>query len=132
MAVFDAADREACWIRRKETNTPLQALTLLNETGFVENARHLAARMMTEGGDDPIGFGFQSLTARLPTTRERAVLASAHAEYLREFEAQPQRAGELVALGQSPKHEGLDKVEHAAMTSLANVLLNLDEAITRE
>ena len=132
MAVFDAADREACWVKRKQTNTPLQALTLLNETGFIESARHFAVRMLTEGSDDPIAFGFRTATARTPTAQEVAVLKAALNEYRQEFATSPDEANRLISTGETPKNKDFDAVELAAYTALANVLLNLDEVITRE
>ena len=134
MAVFDAADREACWVNRKETNTPLQALTLLNETGFVESARHLAVRILTEGDDDPVGFAFQTVTSRIPTSEERTLLAGALESYRDEFSEFPEEASKLLSVGASPpsKLEDVDPGELAAWTSLSNVLLNLDETITRK
>jgi hypothetical protein len=132
MAVFDAADREACWVNRKETNTPLQALTLLNETGFVEAARHLAVRILKEGGDDPIGYGFRVATARMPTTEERSVLERAIAEYRSQFPADSKEAAELIAIGASPPPGEFPSHEVAAWTTFANVLLNLDETITKK
>lgn len=132
MSTFDAADRESCWVKRKETNTPLQALTLLNETGYVESARHLAARMIREGGDDPIGFGFRSLTARYPDAQERSVLESALGEYRKAFSSDSELAAQIVAVGDSPADAKIDAQRLAEFTALANVLLNLDEAITKE
>ncbi len=132
MIVMDAADRESCWIRAKRTNTPLQALTLLNETAFVEAARHLAARMMTEGGEDPVTYGFHLVTARQPGERELTLLRQAYQEYLAEYRQDPKAAKELLSIGESPQAKDLDPVEQAAHTALANVLLNLDEAITKE
>jgi hypothetical protein len=132
MAVFDAADRESCWVKRKQTNTPLQALTLLNETGFVESARHFAVRMLSDGGDDPLGFGFRSVTARSLKTHERDVLNAALDQYRQEFASSPKEADRLISTGESPKNTEYDAVEIAAYTALANVLLNLDEVITRE
>ena len=132
MAVFDAADRESCWVKRKQTNTPLQALTLLNETSFVESARHFAVRMLSDGRNDPIGFGFRSVTARSLKTHERDVLNAALDQYRKEFASSPKEADRLISTGESPKNTEYDAVEVAAYTALANVLLNLDEAITRE
>ncbi|WP_235908728.1 DUF1553 domain-containing protein [Roseiconus nitratireducens] len=130
MSVFDAADRESCQVRREQTNTPLQALTLLNETGFVESARHLAARMLRQR--DPLQYGFRSLTARQPDAEELAVLRKAWQDYRDHFESRPEQAAELIAVGQSPVCDDLPATEVAAMTSVANLLLNLDEVITRE
>jgi hypothetical protein len=132
MALFDAADREACWVRRKRTNTPLQALTLLNETGYVECARHLAVRMLREGGDDPIGYGFELVTARRPSGDERRLLSEALAEYRAEFSRDGEAAARLTAVGESGASAELPRPEVAAFTALANVLLNLDETIHRE
>ena len=132
MALLDAADREACWVRRKETNTPLQALTLLNETGFVESARHLAARILRDGDDDPIGFGFRVVTSRRPHDGERELLTNALADYRLEFAHDADAANKLIRIGDSPACEEFPAQELASVTALANVLLNLDEAIQRE
>ncbi|MCA9248013.1 MAG: DUF1553 domain-containing protein, partial [Planctomycetales bacterium] len=132
MVVFDAADREACRVKRQQTNTPLQALTMLNETAQIEAARHFAARMLREGGKDPIGFGFQSVTARRPGEQERNLLTAALAEYRETFRSDPESAAKLTRVGASPECKEFSAVELAAHTTLANVLLNLDEAITKE
>lgn len=132
MAVFDAADREACWVSRKETNTPLQALALLNETGFVESARHLAERMIREGGEDRLGFAFRAVTAREIRPYERDVLELALADAGDAFKDESADAAELLATGESPVGSEIDPVELAAYTTVANILLNLDETITRE
>ncbi|MCB1066016.1 MAG: DUF1553 domain-containing protein [Verrucomicrobiae bacterium] len=132
MAILDAADREACWVRTKRTNTPLQALTLLNETAFVESARHLATRLIAPEVSDPVQTGFEIVTGRLPSESEKAILAHALEEYRTEFRQSPKNAAKLIAYGTTPFPKGIDSVELAAHTALANVLLNLDEAITRE
>ena len=132
MAVFDAADREACWVKRKETNTPLQALTLLNETGFVESSRHLAVRMLADGKSDPIGFGFRAVTSRETTEKERRIFEAALVEYEAEFSGNPASAKKLISVGESPANTKFPPEKIAAYTALANVLLNLDEVITRE
>ena len=131
MSVLDAADREACWVRRKETNTPLQALTLLNETAFVESARHLAVKMLREGTDDPIGFGFQTVTGRTICHDERRILEAAFRKYEQQFSKQ-ENAEKLLRVGDSPVTREFPPKQLAAFTSLANVLLNLDEVITKE
>ena len=132
LAVFDSADRESCTVNRKTTNTPLQALTLLNEQGFVENARNLAERMLKEGENDPIGFGFQSLTSRMPNQQERDILNEALKEYLEEFGQAPDKAKKLISIGNSKADGSIPASQLAAYTSLANILLNLDEVINRE
>lgn len=130
MAILDAADREACWVGAKRTNTPLQALTLLNETAFVESARHLATQLLES--ESPVSDGFKTVAARVPTDRELKVLQSALDEYRKEFQASPEAATKLIAIGTTPVPKGVDAVELAAHTAFANVLLNLDEVITKE
>ncbi len=132
MAILDAADREACWVKTKRTNTPLQALTLLNEKAFVESARHLATRLLEPGVTDPVDSGFRLVTGRSPVASERAVLAHALQEYRHEFQAAPDEAKKLIAYGTTPVPAGIDPVELAALTAWANLLLNLDETLTRE
>ncbi len=135
MAVMDAADRESCIVNLKRTNTPLQALTLLNETAFVEAARNLGQRILLEGGDsaaDRVQFAFRTVAARPPREEERDLLAGAYAEYLADYQRDPAAAGKLIATGESVPDASVDAVELAAATALANVLLNLDEVITKE
>ncbi|MDG1894213.1 MAG: DUF1553 domain-containing protein, partial [Fuerstiella sp.] len=132
LAILDAADRESCTVRPKLTNTPLQALTLLNETTFVEAARHLAARMMTEGREQPVVFAFRSVTSRRPSVTELAALETARKSYVAEFKVDPARAVELLKVGESAVNNDLDQAELAGNTILCNVLLNLDEALTKE
>ena len=132
LAILDAADRENCVVRPKRTNTPLQALTLLNEMTFVEAARNMAARVMTEGGDAGISYAFRLATSRQPSELEVERLSAAFDTYLKQFQAEPTRAEELLAIGQSPVPEGLDMPTLAANTVLCNVLLNLDEVLTKE
>ena len=132
MAVMDAADRETCAISVRRTNTPLQALTLLNETVFIESARQLAERILNEGGNDPVSYAFRLITARNPTGAEKARLRAAYADYQKTFAADPDAAGNLLAAGGGKIAGGSAVAELAAAMTLANVLLNLDEAITRE
>lgn len=132
MAILDAADREACWVRAKRTNTPLQALTLLNETAFVESARHLGERIIREGHDDPIGFAYKVVASRKPTPQERSILTDALSDYRDEYKSDIEAAKKLIATGTTPVPKDLDPVELAVFATLANVLLNLDEVVTNE
>jgi hypothetical protein len=132
LAILDAADRESCTVLPKRTNTPLQALTLLNETTFVEAARHLAARMMTEGKDQPVVFAFRSVTSRRPSPSEIEALRAARDSYVAEFKAAPARAVELLKVGESEVNSDHDQAELAGNTMLCNVLLNLDESLSKE
>jgi hypothetical protein len=132
MAILDAADREACWVGTKRTNTPLQALTLLNETAFVEAARKLAERVLRENPDDTITHAFKLVTQRAPQPQELEILTTALNEYLAHFQADPKAAAALTTIGTSPVPQDLDPIQLAALTTLANLLLNLDEVITKE
>jgi hypothetical protein len=135
MAVLDTADRESCSVRAKRTNTPLQALTLLNDVTFVEAARKLGERMLREAGPtdaERIEFAFRSVATRLPSAREMAVLTAAWNDYRAEFRAAPERAAKALKVGQSVAAKDAAPVELAAAAALANVLLNLEEVTTRE
>ncbi len=132
MAVMDAADRETCAISVRRTNTPLQALTLLNETAFIESARHLADRIINEGSDDPVSYAFRLITARYPSGAEKSRLTAAYTGYLKTFAADPDAATKLLTTGGGKDPGENTPAQLAAAMTLANMLLNLDEAITRE
>ena len=133
MLLFDAPTREICTVKRSNTNTPLQALSLLNEVTYVEAARVLGQRMMKEGGSTAaqrLSWGFSNATLREPTDQELAVLQKSFARHLATYRAAPQEAAKLIDAGDSPVAT-LDPIELAAYTVCANVILNLDEIITR-
>lgn len=133
--LFDAPNREVCTIKRSRTNTPLQALALLNEVTFVEAARALATRMVHEGGTsalDRMAYGFRVTTGRIPTALELEVLMAGWSADQTSFKAAPETAQQLLAVGESKVPSDIDPIELAAWTVSANVLLNLDEFVTRE
>jgi hypothetical protein len=135
MATFDAASRETCVVRQSRTNTPLQALDLLNDVTFVEAARALAARMMRDGGSSAasrIEHGFRLALGRRPTPSEVQILQRGYERRFAEYRADPQAAAKLVQQGESQVDESFDVVELASYTTVGNVLLNLDEFVTRE
>ncbi|MGC1275507.1 MAG: PSD1 and planctomycete cytochrome C domain-containing protein [Planctomycetaceae bacterium] len=135
LQAFDAPSREQCTVDRPTTNTPLQALSLMNDTQFVEAARLLAARMMTEGGTaagDRLAYGFRLVTSRRPNPDETALLLKNYESHLAQYRDDAEAATKLLTVGESPRDESLDPAEHAAMTMTANLLLNLDEAVTKE
>jgi hypothetical protein len=135
MLLFDSPFREACTVRRPRTNTPLQALNLMNDPTFVEAARLLGYRIIREGGesqDDRLAFGFRVVSAREPRPAEIAVLKSALARGLREFSSELPRAGELLKVGATPFDCAVGTVELAAYTTVASILLNLDEVVMKE
>jgi hypothetical protein len=135
MITFDAAGREACTVRAARTNTPLQALALLNEITFVEAARALAQRALLEGGAAPgerIALVFRLALARTPSDAERAVLLASYERQLALFKDQPAAAAKLLAVGESPADARCDASELAALATVASLILNLDEVVTKE
>ena len=135
MLLFDAPNRETCSVKRSRTNTPLQALSLLNEVTFVEAARKLGERLLAEGGattEERLTLGFRLVVARKPTANELAVLVAGLNDDLARFRADPEAAKKLAGFGDAPMRPGFDPVDVAAYALAANVLLNLDEVITRE
>jgi hypothetical protein len=135
MMTFDAAGREMCVVRETRTNTPLQALNLMNDVTFVEASRVLAQRIMTEGGAGPeerLTLAFRLATARKPTAAELQVLVVGYRRHLDDYRKNPQAALKLVRAGEYPRNEKLDVPELAAYTALAGLILNLDETITKE
>ena len=135
MMLFDAPNREICHVKRSRTNTPLQALALLNETTFVEAAHGLAKRMLAEAGSTPaerIGHGFRLAIGRKPTAAELAALVEGFEADLATFTAAPERAEKYAAVGLVKKPESLAAPEFAAYSLAANVIINLDEFVMRE
>ena len=134
MSTFDAPSRENCTVRRPRTNTPLQALALMNDKQYIDAARKLAERMIAEGGstaDSRLIYGFRLVTARQPTDREMEVLRRTFDKESSSFQADREAAEKLVAYGELPKNTQLDPVEYATWTMIANLLINLDETITK-
>jgi hypothetical protein len=135
MLLFDAPSREICTVKRSRTNTPLQALALLNETTFIEAAHGLAGRMLDEGGGSPaerISHGFRLALGRGPEPTELATLVAGFESDLARFTAVPAEAAKYAAVGLVRKPDGTTDAEFAAASLAANVILNLDEFVTRE
>ncbi len=134
MLLFDAPSREYCAVKRSRTNTPLQALSLLNEVTYVEAARKLGERMMKEGGTtdaERIRFAVYVVLSREPTAQEAEILAEGLRADRAKFAKQPDAARKLLAFGDSKPDPKIDAVELAAHAVTANILLNLDEAVVR-
>ena len=134
MLIFDAPTREKCVVKRPRTNTPLQALVTLNDPQFVEAGRAFAERLIKEGGDtiaDRINSAFKLALARPANSRELAVLETTLNEQLEQFRKTPDRAKEYLGVGESKRDESIDVAEHAAWTVVAQLILNLDELLTR-
>jgi hypothetical protein len=135
LLVFDMPFRETCTVRRARTSTPLQALNLLNDPTYVEAARGLAQRMMREGGADPesrIAHGFQRVAGRPPKPAESEVLVSGWARALSGFRGDRAAVSGFLAVGESAADKDLEAAELAAYATVAAILLNLDETLTKE
>lgn len=132
---FDAPDRTTCTVRRATTNTPLQALTLMNDQAWVEMSAALAGRILREAGDQPtdgrIEYGLRLAVAREPRAKEVEELRGLLGRSRRHFEEDPGAAERLLRSARFPADGGLDPIELAAWFSVAEVLLNLDETLSR-
>ncbi len=135
LTTFDAPDREKCTARRTITNTPLQALVLLNDPTYVEASRVLAEKTLSQAGRDPekrVDFAFRLATARKPQPQERAVLLHAGAGRTGGVPARQDVGAEADRGGRGKRNPKLDPAELAAWTTVASTILNMDETITKE
>jgi hypothetical protein len=134
MATFDAPDRETCTVKRSRTNTPLQALVLMNDPTYIEASRKLAERVLREGGSTVEGrltFAFRLPLARKPKPEEVTVLKRILIQQSAHFAEHPDAIKKLLTVGESPRDEKLDQAELAAWTTVTSVILNLDETVTK-
>ena len=134
MSIFDAPDRETCQVRRARTNTPLQALVLLNDVQFVEAARRFAEQVVREGGDSveaKISFVYRSVLAREPSAKELQIVSTLFDEHLAEFTKNPEAANQLLAVGESVRDEMLDSQQLGAWTMIVHLVFNLSETVTK-
>ncbi len=134
MTLFDAPTREICTITREMTNTPLQALVLLNDPQFVEASRALAYRLKTEGGaslQDQISTGFQLVLSRKPRIEEIDLMKSLYNKELEEFRKDQKGTEEFLKVGDFELSHELNNPEMAALTVLANTIYNMDEMYTK-
>ncbi|MEA3206976.1 MAG: hypothetical protein QOE70_33 [Chthoniobacter sp.] len=134
MTSFDGPSREQTCTRRERSNTPLQALQLMNDVQHFEAARVFAERMIKEGGAqtaERLAWGFRAATARRPAADELEILQHAFSEQLERYELDPSAALKVISAGESKRDESLDPEDLAAYTLVANLILNLDEVVTR-
>lgn len=132
--IFDAGGREACNVYVRRTNTPLQALALMNDVTFIEAARHVAQQALEpdESATERLSGMYRRVTARQPSPQTLEVLATNLAFFQQHYSDHPDEAKKLLSQGASPHDESLPVVEHAAWTAVAHLLLNLDETISVE
>jgi hypothetical protein len=134
MIAFDAPTRETCTVRETRTNTPLQALNTLNDVTYVEASRKLAERMLRSPGSaaERIERAFGSVLSRRPSPEESRILLAGYQRRLAAFRADPSSAAKLLSIGESPRDQRLDVAELAAHTTVASLIFNLAEAVTKE
>ena len=135
LSTFDAAGRETCIVRESRTNTPLQALNLMNDVTYVEAARALAQRVLkgpAAGAEARVTELFRRVLSRQPRAEELSVLLRALSAQRARLRQNPAAAARLLGHGESKPDPALDPVELAAHTAVASLVLNLDEAVTRE
>ncbi|MCW3051557.1 MAG: hypothetical protein JWN14_727 [Chthonomonadales bacterium] len=135
MSLLDVPGREVCRVRRSRTDTPLQALALLNDVTFVEASRALAQHLLTEGGATPetrLAYAFRRTLGRPPTAAETQILAAGIQKRLAHYRADTASALKLVSIGDTPRDPKMDVPELAAYTMTCSVLLNMDETLTKE
>jgi Protein of unknown function (DUF1553)/Protein of unknown function (DUF1549)/Concanavalin A-like lectin/glucanases superfamily/Planctomycete cytochrome C len=135
LSTFDAPDREKCTARRARTNTPLQALVLLNDPTYVEAARALAQRVIEQAGNDPtkrINAAFGLATGRKPQPGELKVLLELAKQQQEDYRRKKELSQKLLGVGESQVDPGVNVTDLAAWTTVASTILNLDETITKE
>ncbi len=133
MTAFDAPSREECTVDRPRSNTPLQALVLLNDPTYVEASRALAEKVVRDGKTpaERLQIAFRQVLARKPTAQEETLLLGLAEKHLQEYRDDRKAAEELLKVGDRPAPKDMDVAELAAWSSVARVLLNLHETITR-
>ena len=134
MAIFDAPNRETCTVRRERTNTPLQALVLMNDVQFFEAARKFGERVMKEGGkgtEERIRFIYRTALGRLPSESEKSSILNLYNEHLKDFSNSKDTVSEILSSGESPLDESLNATELASWTMITHLILNLSETVTK-
>ena len=135
MVNFDSPNREQCSVAENRTNSPLQALNLMNDVTVLEAARKLAERMMREGGTSPearLAWGYHAVLSRPLDSSRRAVLLSACRQFSERFKNDEPSARSLLTQGSSPQAKDLNLSELAAYTAVSSLLFNLDDTITKQ
>ena len=134
MMIFDAAKRDVCIVKRRETNTPMQALLLLNDTQSVEASRFPGQRMLKEGGKtlpEQIRFVFRLTTGRYPTEKEVEILKKLYREQQKIFGDQPDQAEKLLAIDAKEHDPSFSSTQVATATTVANTMLNFDGTVAK-
>ncbi len=135
MALFDAPTRETCTVRETRTNTPLQALNLMNDETYIEASRKFAERMVAEGGasaESRIEYGWKLALLERPAARQSAVVLKALRQFEAHYTMEPREAMDLLNQGDSPWNRSMNPAELAAYSGVASLILNMDEVVTKQ
>jgi Protein of unknown function (DUF1553) len=135
MITFDASNRETCTVRQTRTNTPLQALNLMNDIAYLEASRKLAERTLKESGpreEERLNYAFRLAAARVPRPEEAKILLDSLHRFRDRYQADAKSALKLLGYGESGRDQSLNPAELASYAAVANLILNLDETITKE
>lgn len=133
--LFDSSARQVCTVKQSRTNTPLHALTMMNETAYLEAARKMAERIMKEGGAEDLSrlnYAFRLATSRQPSDKEQQALLKTLKTVREKMVAEEQAVNDLLSIGESAVDETFERKELATYTAVMNMILNLDEVLTRE
>ena len=134
MVNFDAPNRESYCLRRERSNTPLQALDLMNDVQYFEAARNFAQRILTLGGataDSRVTYAFRTATGRYPTAQEAEIILTALRKHLAKYRATPEEARQAISFGESKADAKIDPAELASWALIGNLILNMDEVVTK-
>jgi hypothetical protein len=133
MIMFDASNRDQCEVKRSKTNTPLQALIMLNDPTVLEASRSFAQRLLAEQNtlDDKITKAFQTIICRKPSQKEKAILTAYFKEQLALFQNKKLDAVKTLAIGASELNRAIDLNKSAALMKVVSTIYNLEEAITK-
>ena len=132
MDIFNAPSRETCIVRRERTNTPLQALVTMNDPQFIEAARWLAQHALKQPSvESQVNFMADRLLSRNLDAKEMAIVVSSYKDYLTYYDGKPDDAAKLLSVGESKADASLPKPQFAALTMVANELMNLDEVLVK-
>jgi len=135
MANFDASSRESCTVRQTRTNTPLQALNLMNDVTYLEASRKLAERMLKEGGsgdDERIAYAFRLVLSHRPKAEEAKILRDSLHAFMNRYQNDSKAALKYLNYGDSARDESLSPNELASYAAVASLIFNVDETITKE
>ena len=133
MTTFDAPLRDSCTVKRSQTNTPLQALAIMNEPAFLESSRTMAARLLRSKASDPdrLRLAYELTLGRAPDVMESGLLLRALRRYRGQYEKDPESATKLLAVGDSPATKNLSASEQAAWMLICSSLMNTNEFVSQ-